>query len=461
MPIAQPPIIPSVIPPEDPVSVLPEKYRHSIVSADTTSLAALITHIEGQSWIVYYYSQVLGADEQPSEFQPNQLGVYQQYHLIKNMELKLQGPLSPSDESETSVMSLTGEAIIYPFLKPNKGDVLIGDIGDGYAGMFVVNSVTKQTLMSQTCYRVSLTLARYMDETVETEINSRVVKTSYFDNSFLIYGQNPVLTNEQMQAKQKLQYLEVDLLTHWLNDFYSNRFSTIVIPGQPEPRYDKYLVDALLSVVDLHLHDALVRIEQKNIDGINILRKMDFWKALIERDLNKLTDCFKTYTFMSSNYVPAFPVYRSIRYSGLHYFVAPGDGYSSVDKDYEQVYNPEVILLSSLNDVQVDLSSLLFNNSIGEFKTIEAANYYLSTEVPAIHPVTIDDGYIFSNHYYNNNVAGMSKLELLVRDFFNTGNVNREVLYSFVESMRGWGRLEKYYYVPVLIILIKHALRGL
>lgn len=461
MPIAAKPIVPRPTIPQENVSVQDARYKHSLVCTDNTPLAAILSHIEGQSWIVNYYSQVLATDEQPTEYQPSQLGVYQQYHLIEGLELKLSGPLSTSDEDDTSVMSVTGEATIYPFIKPNKGDVLIADIGDGYAGQFVIDSVNKLTIMTQTCYKVTFILARYMTQELEDSLNALVVETSYYDSNFLVYGQNPVLTSADMQAKDKLNFLYKDILTKWLSDFFSVEFRTVLIPGQEAPTYDKYALESILSVLNVTDDPRIKTITIKNIDGIERLLRMDIWKALIERDVNKLYDCFKKYTLLPRTAIPYYPVFNSIRHSQLNYFIAPNDVTVSVDNDYYGSDNYEIKLLRSLNDANIDLASLIFINSLGEFNDPDPENIYISTEVPVIHPACFDGYYVFSKYYYENIVAGMSKFEIFVKTFFETGNLDKTLLYGFCESIRGWGRLERYYYIPVLLILIKHAQRGI
>lgn len=439
------------------------RYKHSVVDNKNTSLAALISHIEGSSFIVDYYSQVVSSDEQLMDFQPNVLAVYQQYTKIIKMEIKLQGALSSSFDNETHVATVTGEAIVYPFIRPNKGDAFIADIGDGYAGQFTVVEALPLTILNETCYRISFSLARYATEEIVALLDNRVVKTVYFDKDFLTYGQNPVLTSEDVNNLTRIDGLEKDLLSHWLNLFTSQSFRTIILPGQTFVTYDSYLMQALYSVLDITEDIRLQQIGIKNVEGMHPMRKMDFWSALIYTDKNKLYDCFKRYMLASVFSLDKYPVFHSIRYSGIQSIIYPNYEHDNVDSDYRpfQAASMET-LLRALNDSQVDLASMLFNNALLEFNEPGGAdNIYLSDEVPSIHPVTVDDGYVLSLHFYNDNVDGMSKFELMVRDYFNTESVNLPVLFSFAESIRHWGRLEKFYYIPILIILLRYAKRTL
>lgn len=463
MPIASIPPIPT--PPRDVASpkIQEAKYRHSVVDNQLTSYAALISHIQGSSYIVDYYSQVVSTDEQLMDFQPSVLAVYQQYRKIVKMELKLQGALSSSFDSETHVATVTGTAIVYPFIKPNKGDAFIADVGDGKAGQFTVTESNALSILNETCYQIEFTLARYADANITKLLDDRVVQTVYFQKDFLTYGQNPVLTDEDLHNLGKIDSLEKDLLTHWLGLFTSKHFRTILIPGQELPIYDSYLMNGIYSVLDVNEDIRLQNISIKNVEGLHEMIKMDFWTALIYTDKNRLADCFQRYMLASSQTLDKYPVFSSIRYSGIGYFIYPNYNNDSVDDDYR----PESIgltqTLRSLNDVAVDLASLVFKNALLEFLDAEGVsnNIYLSDEVASIHPVTIDDYYVLSEHFYKDNVDGMSKFELMVRDYFNTQSVNIEILFSFAESIRHWGRLEKYYYIPILIMLLRYAKRTL
>lgn len=463
MPLASvPPVVSPIRDAAQPV-IQNERYKHSVVDNKVISYAALISHIEGSSWIVDYYSQVLSSEEEALDYQPDALAVYQQYRLIKGMELKLQGSLSTSADAETIIMTLTGSAIVYPFIKPNKGDAFIADIGDGNAGQFTVTSITPMTILRETCYQIEFVLARYATEPLVANIDKRVIETVYFDKDFLVYGQNPVLTSEQLENSKRILTLEKDLLTHWLGLFTSQHFRTIIIPGQELAVYDSYLLTGILSVLDIDNDIRLQKLTLKNVEGHEPMNKMDFWTALIYTDANRLYDAFKRYVLASSTTLSSYPVMSSIRFSGIGYFIYPNYLNDSVDSDYRPHDLGATKLLRSLDDAAVDLASLLFNNALHEFLEpadgVPPDNIYLSDEVPSIHPVTIDDGYVLSMHFYNDNVNGMSKFELMVRDYFKTQVVNQSVLFSFCESIRHWGRLEKFYYIPILIILLKYVKR--
>lgn len=443
-----------------------EDYRHSVVDAKENPLSSLLVYIAGSNWFVDYYSQQVGADEELSPFQPAQQAVYQQYLLVKGFILKLQDSLSPSIDPETQIATVTGSATIFPYLKPNKGDAFVADIGDGRAGQFTITDVQKKTILKETCYEVSFVLARFMTQDLDTLINTRVVKTVYFQRDYLAYGQNPMLTSEGVENRKTLETLEADLFKHWSDQFYSREYRTFLVPGQVEPTYDPYVTNAVLRLYDTREYPNLYKARQLNVQGVPLLEQPDFYTALLAVDKNQLRDVFATTQGISVVEWAPQPAIDCVRYSGIRTVVAPKALGTSVDKDYGHAQPITGIPLIALNDWAVDLASVLFNNVLsglylddGDQLPIDQA--FLSDEVPLVHPILLDDGYVLSSFFYSDNTEGMSKLELMIHHYFEHREVPIPILVTFCGTIRTWGRLERYYYIPILLAMLKMTQRSL
>lgn len=462
------------LPPNPPATPEPPKqvnaaltdapYRHALVDAAVTPSSALLTHIEGASWYVDYYSQVLGGDDEVTPFQPDQAPVYQQYLLIKGFELKLQGSLSTSDEESNAVMTVTGSALLYPGMKPNKGDAFIADIGDGRAGQFSVDTAAKKTILKETCYEISFTLVRYANKELVDQINRKVVKTTHFRKDFLLYGQNPILATEALEASEMLKKLEKTLLGHWISLFFSQEFRTFLVPGQLVGTYDPYVVAAIKSMYDRMDHPLLGRIRELNVDGLPRLKQYDLWTAIITQDAALLQTVFRTAHCIPITAFSNHPYFDGIRYSGLGQVVGPDTDNPFVDADYVPIRTYTGAPLQAIGDMSVELTSIIFNNLLTghvfpDEDPLPADSIYLSDEVSYIHPVTADNGYVLTQYFYEQSEINRSKFEIMVQEYFDTGNVNHTVLAGFCGAAREWGRLEKYYYIPILLALLKVAQR--
>lgn len=446
------------------IGVTSPDFKHSLIDSKKESLAAILTHIEGSTFIVDYYSQVVSRDESLSPFQPNQLPVYQQYTLIRNYEMKLQGSLSTSDDNETSQLTVTGEAITYPFLKPNAGDAFVADIGDGRLGQFTVTTVTKLTYFKETCYRITFEWARYADQALIDELNSQVVKTNYFKRNFLTYGQNPIISSSESEMYSSLGNAERELLNRWLTDFYSREYGTILVPGQLCPTYDPFVTRFIVAIYNMREHPLLPKIRVLNCGGMPYTECGSFWDAILYMEADRLYNAFKPYGLLPVTAFSSLPLFESVRYSGVLQVVGAKTLGNSVDLDYRPTYQLTTGVLRDLNDMDIELPSVAFNNILNglpfppdefSFDTV-----FVSEEISSIHPVVLDEHYVLTEQFYDK-TANRSKFELMVWSYLEQGQVNPAILLSFCQSAKTWGRLEKFYYTPIILAMLKTTQRGI
>lgn len=439
MPIVNvPPNLPEL--PPDPIAINARisdvPFKTNVVDSKVTSFSALLTHISGMSWIVTYYSQVLGLNDSLKAYDPTTSPTYQQYHRINAYELKLQGALDPSHDTQTNESTLTGTATLYPFLKPNVGDALFGDIGDGQTGQFTVTAVTEKTLLRQTCYEISFTLARYVTPTIQENISEKVVKDTYFYRDFMIYGQNPIVATDDYNALMNLRSLDKDIIDDWLYEFFSNEHTSIIVPGQSTSVYDPYVLKALMMLTDAMDNSLINQIKQFNCQDRRIDRYMSVWDALMNQSGTQLRRCFRKYNTVSGGWFSRAPLFGSARYCGVGRFVIPGENDSNVD-------------------------SQLVRNSVGAGEPLENSYVVPDRSVPGMDiPVQGGEYYIFSEAFYTG-VGVVSQFEHLVKLYMSGGAVDYMLLYNFCNTRLDWGPLERFYLSPVLVVLLRYALRGL
>ena len=428
---------PEVLPPPGRINVAVTKpqYHNNVVDSQKTPLAGIIVGIEGSNYTINYYSQVLGSDNLLKPFEPTQLSAYQQYYLIKNYQLKIQSSLEPQDDTPTNVMSYKGSAILYPGLIPNIGDVIVGDVGDGYAGQFTVTNVAKATMFEQSTWRIDFEMVRYMTADIEANLASKVVQEGTFVANNLIYGQNPIVADSTLAANASLTATIQSLGAIWFSEFNSQEYKTSLVGGQLKSTYDPFLMRGMLRVFDVTDFPQIRKLKVLNISDFELTEYFDFWTMLSNVNGGELPRCFTTAYAAPTSRFSWQPYFDSIRYSGVDMCVVPGEMNRTADSELATYTEPygwplDKPLTPTVTDPNLTLPALSLT----------------------------DNSYVLSSGFWDGTQLGLSGLEYLVRGFLAGEAVDENILYGYCDAAATWSRYERYYYIPILLIILKTTL---
>jgi hypothetical protein len=448
--------------PTNPIpNLYPKQYRHSVVSAKTTPLSALLQYVEGSTLIVDYYAQVLGADEEASPFEPGQLAVYQQYNVIKGMVIKLDGSFSIGEDQQSMEMQVSGTGKIFPgTVKPNFGDVIIADIGDGKAGIFTLEVPLKNTLMKETCYNITFNLYKEADENLISILNSRVVNTYYYKSDFLTYGKNPIVTEGVVQLDKQLKYLEKTRLREFIADFFSREYGTFVVPSQSDPTYDRYVVSCLMRQFDRNVDKVFSRVRELNCDGLPLSDQYSVFDMLISRDESYRNIIFTRAQLASVRLFDSLPYMEGIRFSGMKYAVLPKTLRNVVESQYTRAacnyIGTAIRQETSVYDVTANVDYLEALSGLTAMNEDDAVLVGYSDPLrPVYHKMGSDDSYVLSNAFYDEDVDNMTKFDLLVHSAITKNMVSIRPLLAMANVISKWPALDRYYYTPLLIGLLQ------
>lgn len=441
-----------------PAALTDKQYKHSLVDVKQTPYAALLTHIEGSPWTTDYYSQILAGDEALSPFQLDQLPPYQQYLLIHQYEIRLQDSLSVSYAADTGTLTVTGSAMTYPGLKPQVGDAFLAEIGDGRVGQFTVTSSNPKSMLKEAVYEINFELARIGSEEVIQILDKCAIKEAFFRKDYLTYGQDPVLTTDEMQLADSLTNKRYEMLDLWLKSFYSSSYGTVLVPGQGVPTYDPYVTNFMLNIFEMRDHPLLKQIRELNMQDVLAFPQFNLWQTLLTKgEYAQLAQPQKCKLISSASFF-ADPRGNSVRYSGVKAIVYPIAGFRNVDQDYEDVHPFTDANFTAIGDTLIELGSLLEENIVGGGAGGGSTGYIPGQE-PIVHYITKDDFYVFTDAFYNNG-PGQSKLELLVNAYLRNDAVDPVLLNLVIGDIKNWGRLEKYYYLPAVLLLTYAVIRA-
>lgn len=430
-------------------------FRGITIDTEYVPRSSLLQWIEGSLYTGDYYSQYLAEHNEPMPLSLNKSPVYQQYRLIKDMDLKITSPISPSFDPETRVPIVTGSGVTYPFLVPQQGDMWVGDIGDGRIGLFTVTSATRTTIRKDTTYAIDLVLVNELSEAHLADLNRKTIDTFQFSRESLIAGCGPFVNETQYQRRSDYLKLREELIERYLGDFYSRQHTTLLVPDQMLTTYDHFVTKAVREIVGLDKHALMRKVRELPVAVEQIMTRSTLWDAIIRHEPNRLIQMIQRAHLVSTQLFYNRPVLQSLNYTGIKRIVFPMEPASDVDAYYKGYsdrnlaglkmeegrprYRPE-------GEYQTQAE-----RELPWFRPIDPESETMAERLPALHPVVHDDHYVLSESFYKDGMeASQSCLEVITKQVMNAQPVSIPHLEVVLTDVWNWDNLERYYYYPLV-----------
>lgn len=459
--------LPPGTPPKPPVKVKIEPENYSGITIDTEYVpsSAILVWAEGSTWTVDYYSQILGRSVEPKPLDLHLSPIEQQYRLLRKVPLKVTSPLTwQMQDPQSTVMVGTGSGYTYPFLTANVGDMFVANIGDGQVGLFTITSSTPATVLKDSVYNVEWIMVKLAEPAEMENLAAKVQQTLYFSMDSLQGGCGPFVTSEAAAKIESYSTILRELIRRYFTDFLSLEHSCLLVPDQLRKTYDHFVTGLMLKMVSTEEEPRIRKVRQQNVMGDQVMAQPTLFDAILRADPVALYGSTERAHLVSTCNFRGSPLMQAIGFTGIPWIVYPIDAPTDVDSQYdtEDVNRP---------------SGMPFNEGRprrplpGPFQSQAERNLPFFQTIPAdvvdipvwkkpatIHPVVKDDYYVFSEAFYKE-APGQSKLELLVRQYLNREALHAEQFDEMLSSVYDWDNLERYYYHPIVIALLKTMLR--
>lgn len=420
-----------------------------IVDTDYTPVSHLLTHVEGAKWTVDYFSQILNIDSAVAGHNPTKSNLYQQYECIHGYVLKVSVALGTSQDDETKVMRVQGTATCYPPLVPNVGDMFLADIGDGKTGIFRVENSEKKSFLKDAVYEITYHLVNYAQGYELNDLMNKVIRHLYFWQDFLDYGQDPMLTEEDYHFVRDINREYRFIASRYIERYLSDRYKCFLLPHQDLTTYDYFMNKAISQWLSDRDNIKMRYLNLYNVSDEPSFQSFSIFDVINAREVVALNDCFKEVFKVSTSVFHKLPRIQSLRYSGLKEAILPRNIEYTVDDDY--LCNGEGKILHNH----------LVSFKSGNFKHRESNPITYLDNIPMIHPINLNQSYIFSSSFYNNDDEGLSHLEILLLSYLEKRALNIRTLSQLIKDWHNWDVMEQFYYTPFVLVLLKAAVRGM
>lgn len=426
--------------------------KSNVVDTRITPSFTLQTFVQGSSYTVNYYQQILGKDNELLGQDPNKLAVYQQFRKINQLIIKLDGSLTSSQNQENNNFTVTGSGTVHSYIIPNVGDMFAGDVGDGREGIFEVNSSEKKSIYQESVYSISFTLIYFTDQKPDykADLEKKVIEELYYLQDFIRFGQDPLLSSKDYYNLRSLSTAYNNLINFYVSWFVSDEFKTLLLPKQTSPTYDPYVLQFFLSIVSVSDHPIIQKIKVLNIQNNNDTKLLTIYKALRDRIQVGINLMIPKMGLLDASSFRDNPFYRSIFYSNIEKLVYPLSPNRHTDDSY-----------SGYSHTASDISIQDVGSLVQPFEPELQVNLdaHVGT-VPIVHPVLKDTYYVLSEAFYKNK-TDKSLLEIVCKNYLEGKNNQISDIVALVQSSHRWGQLEQFYYIPIVLLLIKDLIRDL
>ena len=400
------------------------EFKTSTLFNKDQELNDIIQYVEGYKWTVDYFQQVREINTPPVMPDPNDTTTLVNYNRINNLIIYLESPINQDDPN-----NITGTASINAGFLPNYGDPFISELTGGRYGVFVISSVEKKMYSLHDMYTVEFKLLVFLDKDslFYKDLLLKTVKEYIYDKNFIQDKSAPIILSKDF--KDKLDYgKEVEFLKEYYYKTMFNPAKNIISLPTNSISSSIYL-DTLLNEFNYKLNGYTGYPNANKIVRFNVTDITDYsiFDLLFDRDIDKLSFVRRNLGF---KYVPSsvsYPSMRHISWLGINYITQELDN-GMLPQDY--------------------------SNDLLENTLTRPPDY--------VEPVVLTDtDYVFSDNFYNEDTVNMSILERLIYAYLNNETIITSELDILLKQYRHWEMDEQYYYIPMLILLLKYKMNNI
>jgi len=411
---------------------------------------SLLKYVEGYSWTVNYYGQLLNSNNTLENFDPTTPNLTQPYYKVNKLIMQVSSPLSSSYDQNTGITLITGSAIVPYKITPNVGDVFIAQVDSGEDAIFHITSVSRKTHRKDTLYEISYTLYAYKSTNPDfiEALESRINEVYYFNNDSNFFNRDVLIKPSVQEARDRVKIFLNESKKYYFSTFTQLETGSLLIPGIDNILYDPVLVKFIMKTVE---YDYLLNVPffqhtylSKEIDQPSI------FDALLNQSQVYLKNINKTFNFISSNAIENRARIGTVYHAGIDYILHPTNPNTSYD-----------VLGSSIFDQSEYLSSMktVKNYNTSTPLVLETINNNQIYTKPILHDLFIEDYYIVSKNFYeylddNTKYPSISYIEFLISKFIKKEAIAVEDLAVTVERYMDWSLLHQLYLLPVCWLLI-------
>lgn len=431
-----------------------EPFQGPVVDTRKTQYSTLSTFYQGQKWAVDYYRQVNGRDSTVQSFSKDTPVTYGTYRLIRGFELVVESAITnDQNSSEANGFDSTGSGIVYHCVVPQNGDVFIADFGNGRNVLFAIYNPKKLGVYEESPHRVEWKAVEFVDDALFKRLESSLTDTLYFDRENFRNNLKCLLNKGEVDSIRRLNNAWRRLINLYFKDFFSDDFSTFVMPGQYQqgvwvPTYDPNLVKYLRKTLSVEQHPAVHKMIELDCSGDPSSDQLSLFDMLAKRDWELLYSCSHHFNAQPVDCYRSYPKLHSVYFSGIRRVVSARDISFTVNHP-RGVMPGSVLEIMKAGPERPEMRAILPQLVKGGTEPAPSYGRFIKR-------VLCDDYYVFSKEFYTGD-GEVSMLERMVQHRMKGEAIDLVDLAELADYAPRFDNLERFYYIPIILTLIKLA----
>ena len=394
-----------------------EEVKAGSIFNKDTDITNIVQYVEGSNWEVDYFIQVRDINDEPLMPDVNVPNTVLKYNRINKLILVVQEELTNANPNEP----ITGSAVINSGIVPNYGDAFKVTLLGGREAIFVVNQVSKKIYDIHEVYDISYSLHVFIDTdtVVYNDLIYKTIKEYVYDRDYISDFSAPVILAQDYKKKLELKDVPGKILNYYLNTFLNKDLNVLSIPTTSSVYVDTLLNDFLFKIINNNDNPDIININR--IEYTNPRLNDTIWDVILNRDVDALSYVEQDIGFKYTPTTASNPNMRHIGYLGINFIV-------------DMLYGTPPLVIPVVENPKYDASH---TKLIGDDK----------------------NGYVFSDSFYNNVVTDAVMEEALLK-YMKGELITDKVITPLIDSYTTWSRIEQFYLIPVLLILIADKVRN-
>lgn len=435
-------------------AVTGQTEKHETYDHNTTPLWSLDSFIQGSKWTVTWFHQRLGKNDPPKKLDVSTDRSAQAYDRVIKLDLLVQTPLSSNFDSKKQEMSVSGSAIFISTMVPTVDDYIVAASNLHRLGLFRITNVNRSIHERESVYTVEYVLEEEVTEESRTLINLeyKVVNRYVFSRQRLIENREAIILEESHVRLQDFQGEFRRLANAYFRDFVSYQTRTLALPGQNHLIVDPYVQEFVLSIVPMEMVPEVARIHSISTNNNPDYKRPTIWDILLRRDYEELPYAERVMGLQDPRQIRSPFFGRSGTFVAANYIVRP----IIQDESLKSVDSASCVRLCEYETKMIEMGP---DNKPSPVSAIfqHGGDYDGLGYLPAFNPVVFGETYIFSKNFYDHQPSSI--LEVALRDYLMDAAINPIHISKLLKAYRTMGRLDQFYYGPMIMVLILEAVR--